>query len=129
MSQRDAPGDGDAMEQLRELLVGPERKDLADLRRIVTEPGEKTHELSRILPHAVRLSTSRDALLSQSLAPTIESALKESVKKDPRILTDVVFPIIGPAIRRAIADAFSKMVQSLNQTMEHSLSVLELLPG
>ncbi len=123
MSLRDAPGDGDAMEQLRELLVGPERKDLADLRRIVTEPGEKANQLSRILPHAVQLSTSRDAQLSQSLAPTIESALKESVKKDPRILTDVVFPIIGPAIRRAIADAFSKMVQSLNQTMEHSLSV------
>ncbi len=123
MSQGEPPGNGDAMEQLRELLVGPERKDLADLRRIVTDPGEMTHELSRILPHAVRLSTAKDAQLSQSLAPTIESALKESVKKDPRILTDVVFPIIGPAIRRAIADAFSKMVQSLNQTMEHSLSV------
>lgn len=123
MSQAEPPGNGDPMEQLRELLVGPERKDLADLRRIVTDPGEKAHELSRILPHAVRLSTSRDPQLSQSLAPTIELALKESVKKDPRILTDVVFPIIGPAIRRAIADAFSKMLQSLNQTMVHSLSV------
>ncbi len=123
MSEDEPPGDGDPMEQLRELLVGPERKDLADLRRIVTDPSEKTREISRILPHAIRLSSSHDAQLSQSLAPTIESALKESVKKDPSVLTDVVFPIIGPAIRRAIADAFSKMVQSLNQTMEHSLSV------
>ena len=123
MSQGQPPGNGDPMEQLRELLVGPERKDLADLRRIVTEPGEKAQELSRILPHAVRLSASRDAQLSRSLAPAIASALKVLVKKDPRILTDVVFPIIGPAIRRAIADALRKMVQSLNQTMTHSLSV------
>jgi outer membrane protein OmpA-like peptidoglycan-associated protein len=123
MSQGMPPADGDALEQLRELIVGPEREDLADLRRIVTDPGEKTHELSKILPHAVRLSTARDAQLSESLAPTIESALKESVKKDPTVLTDVVFPIIGPAIRRAIADAFSKMVQSMNQSMEHSFSV------
>ena len=123
MSQGEPPGDGDAMEQLRELIVGPERKDLADLRRIVTEPGEKVQELSRLLAHAVRISTKKDTQLSQALAPTLESALKESVKKDPRILTDVVFPIIGPAIRRAIADAFSKMLQSLNQTMENSLSV------
>ena len=122
MSPGEPPGNGDAMEQLRELLVGPERKDLADLRRRVTEPGEKTRELSQILPHAVRLSTSHDAQLSQALAPTVESALKESVKKDPRILTDVVFPIIGPAIRRAMADALSKMLQSLNQTLEHSVS-------
>ena len=123
MSPGEPPGDAEAMEHLRELLVGPERRDLADLRRIVTEPGERAKELSRILPHAVRLSTKKDTQLAQALAPTLESALKESVKKDPRILTDVVFPIIGPAIRRAIADAFGKMVQSLNQTMEHSLSV------
>ena len=123
MSQGEPPGDGDAMEQLRELIVGPERKDLADLRRIVTEPGEKAKELSRLLPQAVRLSTAKDTQLARALAPTLESALKESVKKDPRILTDVVFPIIGPAVRRAIADAFSKMLQSLNQTMENSLSV------
>lgn len=123
MSRGEPPENDDPMEQLRELLVGQERKDLADLRRIVTDPAEKTNELSRILPHAVRISTKRDTSLSQALAPTLESALKESVKKDPRILTDMVFPIIGPAIRRAIADAFSKMVQSLNQTMEHSLSV------
>lgn len=123
MSPGEPPGDGEKMEQLRELLIGPERRNLADLRRIVTEPGEKTHELSRILPHAVRLSTAKDTQLSQALAPTLESALKESVKKDPRILTDVVFPIIGPAIRKAMAEAFNKMLQSLNQTLEHSLSV------
>ena len=123
MSPGEPPDDGDAMEQLRELLVGPERRSLADLRRIVTEPGDRTHELSSILPHAVRLSTAKDTQLSQALAPTLESALKESVKKDPRILTDVVFPIIGPAIRKAMAEAFNKMLQSLNQTLEHSLSV------
>ena len=123
MSPGEPPGDGDPMDLLRELLVGPEREDLADLRRIVTDPAERAHELSRILPHAVRLSTTQDAQLSEALAPTIESALKESVKKDPSVLTDVVFPIIGPAIRRAMADAFSKMLQSLNQTLEHSVSL------
>ena len=122
MSLGEPPGDRDAMEQLRELLVGPERKDLADLRRIVTEPGEKAKELSRILPHAVRLSTSQGGRLSHALAPAVESALKESLRKDPRVLTDVIFPIIGRAVRRAMADAFSRMIQSLNQTLAHSLS-------
>ena len=123
MSEGEPPGNGDAMEQLRELLVGPERRDLEDLRRRVMDPGEKSKELSKLLPRAIRLSVARDKQLSQALAPTLESALKESVKKDPRILTDVVFPIIGPAIRKAMAEAFSKMLQSLNQTLEHSLSV------
>ncbi len=123
MSPGEPPGDGDAMEQLRELLIGQERKDLADLRRIVTEPGEKAKELSRLLPHAVRLSTSQGGRLSHALAPAVESALKESLRKDPRVLTDVIFPIIGRAVRRAVADVFSRMLQSLNQTLAHSMSV------
>jgi OOP family OmpA-OmpF porin len=35
---------------------------------------------------------------------------------------DAIFPIIGPAIRRSIASAFSELVQSINTTVEHSLT-------
>ncbi len=33
-----------------------------------------------------------------------------------------LFPVIGPAIRKSIAETFKTLVQSLNQTMEYSLS-------
>ncbi|HXU07796.1 MAG TPA: OmpA family protein, partial [Blastocatellia bacterium] len=52
-----------------------------------------------------------------------ESAISVSVKKNPQRLVDVIFPVMGPAIRRAIANAFSEMVQSLNQTLEYSVSL------
>lgn len=35
---------------------------------------------------------------------------------------DAIFPIIGPAIRRAISTALAELVQSLNQTLEHTFS-------
>ena len=113
----------DDLERLRELLVGPEQEQIAGLRERLDDPAERTRDLSRTLPHAIRLSTSRDDQLSQALASTVESALKQSIRKDPRVLTDVVFPVIGPAIRKAIAEAFGRMLQTLNQTLEHSLSV------
>lgn len=130
MKQSESPGernggDGppDELERLRELLIGPEQEEIAGLRERLDDPAARASDLSRTLPHAIRLSTSRDDQLSQALAPTVESALKQSIRKDPRVLTDVVFPVIGPAIRKAIAEAFSRMLQTLNQTLEHSLSV------
>ena len=38
-------------------------------------------------------------------------------------LVDALFPVMGPAIRKAISEALSGMVQSMNRTLEHSISV------
>src|ERR1700677_3956170 len=112
----------DDLEKLRHLLLAPERKQIDELRlRLGMEA--QTEMISQALPQAMRLSSARDEQLSKAITPAVESALKESVKRDPTVLTDAVFPIIGPAIRKAITEAFEKMMQSLNQTMEHSLSV------
>jgi len=111
----------DDLEKLRRLLLAPEQKELDELRaRLGLEA--QTELISQALPEAMRLSGARDKQLSKAITPAVELALKESVKRDPTVLTDAVFPIIGPAIRKAIAEAFEKMMQSLNQTMEHSVS-------
>jgi len=39
------------------------------------------------------------------------------------MIVDAIAPIMMPAIRQAIANALRSMVQSLNQTIEHSLSI------
>ena len=112
----------DDLEKLRRLLLAPEQEQIDELRQRLGMEAQ-TETISEALPQAMRLSSARDQQLSKAITPAVESALKESVKRDPTVLTDAVFPIIGPAIRKAIAEAFEKMMQSLNQTMEHSLSL------
>ncbi len=63
-----------------------------------------------------------DPQMTRALAPTVEEALTASVRRNPRPLADALFPIFGPAIRKAIAASLSSMLESLNQTIEHSLS-------
>ncbi|MDQ3753136.1 MAG: OmpA family protein, partial [Acidobacteriota bacterium] len=60
--------------------------------------------------------------MTKALLPTVEQAINISVRKDPQVLVDAIFPVIGPAIRRASAAALSGMTQSLNQTLAYSLS-------
>ena len=112
----------DDLERIRRLLLAPEQQEIDELRQRLGAEAQ-TEAISQALPRAMRLSSERDGQLSKAITPAVESALKESVRRDPSVLTDAVFPIIGPAIRKAIAEAFEKMMQSLNQTMEHSLSV------
>ncbi len=58
--------------------------------------------------------------------PPVEAVITSSVRRNPRPLADALFPVIGPAIRKAIAHALSGMLDSLNRTLEQSVSVRAL---
>lgn len=60
--------------------------------------------------------------LEQALLPAIEGALKISVRRNPKVLVDALFPVMGPAIRRAIASTLRSTLEAFSQALEHSLS-------
>lgn len=107
--------------ELRTLLVGPEQRQLRALQTRLDDPVTHAREVSRVLPAAVELRTN-DPQLKQALAPTIEQTISASVRRNPQPLADALFPIIGPAIRKAISATLSSMFESLNTTLEQGLS-------
>ncbi len=111
------------MDELRRILLAPEQKEIVRLHERVEQIRPDAENVSELLPEAISLRTRKDDRLATALMPTIEDALGVSVKKDPHRLVDAIFPVMGPAIRKAISHAFSEMVQSINQTLEHSLSI------
>lgn len=110
------------MSELRSLLLGPTETQIAEIHGRLTDPLRQIEEVSRVLPEAVHARSRRDGDMTEALLPTVEQAINISVRKDPQVLVDAIFPVIGPAIRRAIAAALSGMTQSLNQTLAYSLS-------
>jgi outer membrane protein OmpA-like peptidoglycan-associated protein len=107
--------------ELRSLIIGPEQRELLALQAHVLDPAVQTRDVSRVLPDAIAIRAN-DPQLMRALAPSVERAVTESVRRDPRPLADALFPVIGPAIRKAIAHTLATMVDSLNRTVEHSLS-------
>lgn len=118
--------DADTLAELRELLVGPERRDLDELREKFASSRAEAADIAALLPQAIALREQEDDQLARALAPTVEGAIQTSVKANPQPMIDAVFPVIGPAIRKAVSEALASAVQSLNQTLEHSLSVRSL---
>jgi outer membrane protein OmpA-like peptidoglycan-associated protein len=108
--------------ELRELLLGAERRRLQELERRLDEPGITRDALIELLPEAIVARTARDRQLARALAPTVEGAISESVRRNPRPIATAIFPVLGPAIRKAIAESLSALVASINQTIEHSFS-------
>ncbi len=120
-SANHAPDEG-PMAELRSLLLGPAEAHLAEVHSRLSNPERQLEEVSRVLPDAIAVRSRQDDDLTTALGPTVAAALEHSVRKDPKPLADAIFPIMGPAIRKAITAALSGMVESLNQTLSYSLS-------
>jgi outer membrane protein OmpA-like peptidoglycan-associated protein len=117
-----AASDDAEMAELRSLLLGPAEGQIAEIHERLTDPHRQLTEVSSVLPDAIAVRTRRDDELSQALAPTITTAIERSVRRNPQPLVDAIFPVMGPAIRKAISVALNGMVQSLNQSMAYSFS-------
>ena len=113
---------GQDLAELRGLLLGPEQAQITALRRTLEDPALFAEVVGRVLAEAVRLRSSRDARLQKSLEPIVERAISVSVRRNPSILSDALFPVVGAAVRKAVAAALRSMMESLNQVLEHSLS-------
>lgn len=114
-----------AFEDLRNLLLGKEKEQIAGLRERIEDRTVRTQDLSTIVVEAIELRRERGGkhVLNKALSPSVEGALRESVRKDPKVLADALFPVMGPAIRRSITESIRSMLESLNQAIDHSASM------
>ncbi|MES1264180.1 MAG: hypothetical protein ABUU24_00840, partial [Variovorax sp.] len=94
----------------------------ARLRNTIDDPEQLAAAISAVLPHALSLSGARDERLSQVLAPTFERATQVSVRKDPGTLVNILYPVMGPAIRKALAERLDDTLQGLNQSLRYAFS-------
>ena len=103
--------------------MGADYAELLALRERLGSPEGLRDSVGHVLAEAVKARSGSDDALSQSLRPTIERALQASVREQPEPLVDALFPIIGPMIRKSIAEALASAVEALNKAMEENLSV------
>jgi OOP family OmpA-OmpF porin len=115
----------DDLEALRTLLVTPEREAIDELRARLDDPVARGKEFARALPDAIA-QCADDPRLASALQTPVEHVITASVRRNPHPLADALFPVMGPAIRKAIAHALGGMLESMNRTVEHSLSLRAL---
>ncbi len=113
------------LDHLKQALV-----HLDELESRLDDTDLRTKELANILPHAIRQAsqtldeptTYNVARLTDSLQQPVEQCIKHSINQDAHSFADALFPVMGPAIRKAIQESFKNLIQTINKTAEQSLS-------
>ena len=108
--------------QLRKLLLGSEYQDLLQLQKEFSDHSHTSEKISQVISEAIAIRSKRDNSISNALVPSIEDAIRVSAKRDPKRLSNALFPVMGPAIRESVAETVSAMMQQVNQLLENSLS-------
>ncbi|MBB6412331.1 OmpA family protein [Mesorhizobium sangaii] len=113
----DVPAADHRMDTLRELLVGREISELSRVTHLLDEPEQLAAAVGDVLPSAA--ASASHAQLGEAFAPVVERAVRRSIQKNPRTLTDILYPVFLPAIRKSIGEKIDQTFQSLNESLRH----------
>jgi len=110
------------LEALRSVLLEQDRAVLARLQQKVDDPQEFAEAVSAVLASAFALAAARDERLATILAPTMERATQASIRTNPKTMIGILYPLMGPAISKSLAETLNSTLQGLNQAFKHSFS-------
>ncbi|MBT8062945.1 MAG: hypothetical protein KJO85_09690 [Gammaproteobacteria bacterium] len=110
------------MQRLRDLVMGEEKQRLHKLDRRVTDLEARTADVAEVLPAAMsRLA--QDPVNRPDFERPVVNTIRSAIKRDSHSFAEALFPVLGPAIRRAVADALKGLVQRINVALENSFTI------
>lgn len=112
--------------QLRQLLLGKDYEDLLRIKAQFENSERYSEHVADVIAEALTLRTQKDDALTAALNPVIEQSLHDTIQNDPKRLADVLYPVMGPAIRKSINQSLSDTLSHFNQMLEQSLSLQAL---
>src|SRR5689334_3635545 len=102
----------DEIASLQAILLDPAARRLDALQARLDDPEQRAADVGAVLPQ-VLLEHADDPRFARALTPQLEKAITTSVKRNPAPLADALFPVMGPAIRKAVSASLAAMIESL----------------
>ena len=111
------------LEALRSVILEEDRAAIAKLQQKFDDPRQFAEAISSVLADAFALAGSRDEQLAEVLAPILERATQASISKNPGTMVGILYPLMGPVIRKSMAESLDGTLQRLNQAFKQSFSL------
>ena len=115
------PADAE-LKALRALLFEREIALLEQLRARIEDPSAQARDVSNVVAEALLLRAHKDDRLQVALEPIVENIFQIALRRNPHRFTNVLFPLMGPALRKSIAETFRSMLENFNKSMEMAFS-------
>jgi len=109
-------------DRLKDLLLADERAERQKQAQAFTEKlAASFADLPQELPDLLRRAQ-HDDRLARALEKPLAQGLERIARTQKVLLISVLFPLIGPIIRRSIAETMSQLMRDMNRAVEHSIS-------
>ena len=109
-------------DRLKDLLLVDERAERQAQAQAFAEKLDASFaDLPEQLPDLLRRAQ-RDDRLARALEKPLAQGLERIARTQKVLLISVLFPLIGPIIRRSIAETMSQLIKDMNRAVEHSIS-------
>lgn len=108
--------------ELKKIITGLDQEELEKLKLWLSDSDAFAEELTEILPLAIMQLLEDDRIKPGTIPPIVEDAIESSVQTNPKRLADLLFPVMGPAIRKAVSEDMRRLIESINSSLESSLS-------
>ncbi|MDR1946707.1 MAG: hypothetical protein LBQ51_06025 [Desulfovibrio sp.] len=116
------PHEDQEIERLRSLLFNRELLLLDQLRARMTSPESRAEDVGSVLAEALILRAREDDRLKMAMEPLVDRIVKDALHDNPHEFSESLFPLMGPSIRRSIAESFHAMLENFSKSMEMSFS-------
>ena len=129
-----------ALEELRQLLLGPEQAQLGKMKERLDALNIGPTEVGEVLSEAIRCQSQKNNDLKDSLTPIIQDefsetfpgAFKRSVLETPDVISEAVSPILVPTLnkefQREFPQTFLRAVKENPNALADAISPI-IIPG
>jgi len=116
------------LKKIRNIIIGDDHDVVQELKERIVDQDKRSDDVAEILPRAIgKLESEQDqAELGKALAHPMETAVKLSIKSNPKTFSDLLYPVILPSIRRAVNEMLRSFVERIDRAISQRLSLKSL---
>ncbi len=110
------------LSELRRIITGLDEEDLARLNNLIKDPDAFSNYIVEFLPLSIKKLISSNQVSLDDIIPFIEQAIQASIKANPQKFANILYPVMLPAIRKAVAEDIKRMLDSVSSSVDNSFS-------
>ncbi|MDR2639760.1 MAG: OmpA family protein [Helicobacteraceae bacterium] len=116
------PIDDPELAALRSKLFGREIFIVDKLKQMLDGGRFSAGEMMKIISDSIVTRAGKDERFVYAMAPLVEKIVAKSMKTRQLEFVELLFPLMGPSIRKSIAENLRTMLNSFSKSLENSLS-------
>ncbi|MDP2575143.1 OmpA family protein [Vibrio penaeicida] len=112
--------DNSKIEELRSLVLGEQYENALNE---YIDKNDETSRVADVIVEAIKQRNQKDNKVTEELSPIIDSAIEVSINNNTQRFADILYPVIGAAVRKSVSATFNQLVNSLNQVLTQNFSL------